>query len=59
VPLVPVLGVLACLYLMAGLPWSTWERLIVWLLTGLVIYFGYGMRRSRVAQAASARTGSD
>jgi APA family basic amino acid/polyamine antiporter len=42
----PVLGVLTCLYLMLGLPRDTWTRLLVWLLIGLVIYFGYGMRRA-------------
>ncbi|HEX9106945.1 MAG TPA: amino acid permease [Longimicrobiales bacterium] len=42
VPLVPILGAAACLYLMAGLPWPTWERLIIWLVIGLLIYFLYG-----------------
>ncbi|HUO76648.1 MAG TPA: amino acid permease [Thermodesulfovibrionales bacterium] len=42
----PVLGVLTCLYLMLGLPRDTWMRLLVWLVIGLVIYFGYGMKRA-------------
>jgi len=42
----PVLGVCTCLYLMLGLPMDTWIRLLVWLVIGLVIYFGYGMRRA-------------
>src|SRR5437773_734565 len=43
VPLVPLAGVLACGYLMLGLPWITWLRFGLWLLVGLVIYFSYGM----------------
>ena len=46
VPLVPVLGVLSCGYLMLGLPWITWIRFALWLLVGLVIYFLYGIKRS-------------
>ena len=46
VPLVPVLGILSCGYLMLGLPWITWLRFALWLLVGLVIYFVYGMKRS-------------
>jgi APA family basic amino acid/polyamine antiporter len=41
-PWVPLLGVLSCLYLMAGLPRVTWERLGIWLVIGLAIYFLYG-----------------
>ncbi len=48
VPLVPILGILVCGYLMARLPSDTWLRLIVWLALGLVIYFLYGQRNSRV-----------
>jgi APA family basic amino acid/polyamine antiporter len=46
VPVVPVLGIVMCLYLMFGLPLDTWLRLVGWLLIGLVIYFGYGRRHS-------------
>jgi len=46
VPLVPLLGILTCLLMMAMLPGDTWIRLVVWLLLGLVIYFTYGKRRS-------------
>jgi APA family basic amino acid/polyamine antiporter len=51
VPLVPVLGVSSCLYLMLGLPWITWIRFGLWLVVGLVVYFSYGFRRSAVQQA--------
>jgi APA family basic amino acid/polyamine antiporter len=43
-PWVPILGALICLAQMAGLPGTTWARLIVWLVVGLAIYFLYGRR---------------
>jgi len=48
VPFVPALSALVSLGLMAGLPQATWERLIVWLVIGLVIYFTYGYSHSEV-----------
>lgn len=48
VPAVPILGILFCLYLMAGLPLDTWLRLIIWLAIGLAIYFGYGRAHSKL-----------
>jgi APA family basic amino acid/polyamine antiporter len=48
VPVIPVLGVISCMYLMLGLPWITWVRFGVWLLVGMVVYFSYGFRRSRL-----------
>jgi APA family basic amino acid/polyamine antiporter len=52
VPLIPVLGALVCLAQMVGLPWHTWERLLIWLGLGLFIYFAYG-RRSAERHRAS------
>jgi basic amino acid/polyamine antiporter, APA family len=46
VPLVPILGILSCLMLMFSLPADNWLRLLVWLLIGFVIYFGYGRKHS-------------
>ena len=45
-PLVPLLGVGSCVFLMTGLPGITWVRFIVWLLLGLVVYFSYGLNHS-------------
>jgi APA family basic amino acid/polyamine antiporter len=47
VPLVPILGVASCLYLMLGLPWVTWARFGIWLAAGMVIYILYGLRKKR------------
>jgi APA family basic amino acid/polyamine antiporter len=48
VPFVPALGILACVYLMLGLPVDTWARLVIWMIIGLAIYFLYGRRHSKV-----------
>jgi APA family basic amino acid/polyamine antiporter len=48
VPLVPVLGIVCCIYLMLGLPWVTWVRFGLWLLVGLVLYVAYGYRKSKL-----------
>jgi APA family basic amino acid/polyamine antiporter len=46
VPWVPLLGAFACLAQMVVLPFETWQRLIVWLVLGLVVYAAYGRRRA-------------
>jgi APA family basic amino acid/polyamine antiporter len=48
VPVVPILGILVSLGLMASLNGVTWIRLFVWLVIGLVIYFTYGIKHSKV-----------
>jgi APA family basic amino acid/polyamine antiporter len=48
VPFVPIMGILSCFYLMSGLPKDTWIRLLVWMGIGLVIYFTYGIRKSKL-----------
>jgi len=54
VPFVPFMGILIAGFMMASLPRDTWLRLIVWLIIGMVVYFGYGRHHSRV-QAALAK----
>ena len=56
VPFVPIMGVLCCLGLMATLPGDTWIRLIVWLIIGFVIYFGYSRRHSVLQKELDAGT---
>jgi APA family basic amino acid/polyamine antiporter len=50
-PIVPILGILVCGYLMSGLPLDTWIRLALWMAIGMVIYTTYGRFRSRRALA--------
>ena len=61
VPLVPILGIVISLALMASLPGDTWLRLIIWLAIGMVIYFTYGRKHSRVQRTVpdSVRTTGD
>jgi basic amino acid/polyamine antiporter, APA family len=48
-PVIPVLGIAACLYLMTQLGSNTWTRFSIWLAAGLVIYFTYSYRHSHLA----------
>src|SRR5881227_4313721 len=43
------LGAVSAAYLMVSLPWTTWRRLIVWFLVGMVLYFVYGVSHSKLA----------
>ena len=49
-PVTPILGVIGCLYLIASLASITWLVFAIWLAIGLIIYFTYGFRRSRLAR---------
>jgi basic amino acid/polyamine antiporter, APA family len=44
------LGALSAIALMASLPWRTWERLIIWFVIGIVVYFVYGYSHSRLGK---------
>lgn len=50
-PVTPILGFLACGYMMYSLPVATWVAFGVWMAVGLVVYFLYGIRRSSLATA--------
>ena len=50
VPVFPIIGTILCLYLMKYLSAATWLRFAGWLVVGLVIYFTYGVRHSRLRQ---------
>ena len=54
--LIPVLGVLTNLYLIAGLGHHNWVRFFAWLAIGLVIYFGYGFWHSRLNQVSKSES---
>src|ERR1700726_2709050 len=56
VPLVPILGVIFNGYMMYRLGWVNWARLIIWLAIGLVVYFTYGQKHSKV-QALPGNSG--
>ena len=48
--LIPILGLVSCLYMMAQIPAKSWLGFFIWLLAGLVIYFGYGYSNSKLAR---------
>jgi APA family basic amino acid/polyamine antiporter len=52
-PTLPILAVLSCVFLMVQLPMITWIRFVVWLAVGVVLYFSYGYRHSRLRSRAS------
>ncbi|MFB9432150.1 amino acid permease [Streptoalloteichus tenebrarius] len=60
VPITPLIGLALCLWLVAGLRKETWLAFAVWSVVGLVVYFGYGMRRSRLnTPRKGGATGAD
>lgn len=57
VPLVPILGIFTCLFMMVFLPMDTWIRLIVWMLIGMDIYLVYGAKYSVLGEGDPNRKG--
>lgn len=57
VPLVPILGIAVCLFMMVFLPMDTWIRLLVWMLIGLDIYLVYGAKNSHLGNGTDNRKG--
>ena len=55
VPMVPILGMVTALFVMSRLPRITWAVMIGWLIVGLIIYFGYSIRHSKVQRMARAQ----
>jgi APA family basic amino acid/polyamine antiporter len=53
-PVVSILGILVCGSMIYGLGWTNWLRLLVWLVIGLVFYFSYGIKHSRLGTTATA-----
>ncbi|MDB5193807.1 MAG: amino acid permease [Segetibacter sp.] len=57
VPLVPILGIVTCLFMMVFLPMDTWIRLLVWMLIGMDIYLAYGAKHSHLGNGTTTRKG--
>jgi basic amino acid/polyamine antiporter, APA family len=58
-PVLPAIGIVLCGYLMLSLPPVTWLRFLVWLAVGLIIYFGYSMKRSALHVSGTAGPAGD
>jgi len=56
VPLIPILGILVCTGLMYTLGPANWLRLIIWLIIGVFIYFGYGIKNSKLQEEISKKS---
>jgi len=52
--LIPILGLVSCFYMMAQIPAKSWMGFAIWLVIGLVIYFGYGARHSKLRRVGAS-----
>jgi APA family basic amino acid/polyamine antiporter len=59
VPFIPIMGVITCLFMMVFLPLDTWLRLFAWLAVGMLIYFGYGRKNSKLQKGLKDGTHVD
>jgi APA family basic amino acid/polyamine antiporter len=57
VPIIPILGIVTCLYMMIALPPDTWIRLVIWMIVGFDIYLLYGAAKSRLGNGSFKRSG--
>jgi APA family basic amino acid/polyamine antiporter len=57
-PLVAILGIVVCGAMIYGLGWTNWLRLLVWLVIGLVFYFSYGSKHSKLMLSNTGKAGS-
>jgi APA family basic amino acid/polyamine antiporter len=57
--LIPVLGLLSCFYLMTELGYTNWLRFLIWLVIGLVIYFTYGYKHSKLGKEPAYQTNNN
>ncbi len=55
-PVLPILSVLACFYMMTNLSLATWLRFVIWMVIGFVVYFGYGRRNAKVVDFTDYHT---
>lgn len=55
VPLIPILGIIVCVLMMASLPLESWERLAIWMAIGIVLYFAYGKKHSKIRKEIEAK----
>ncbi|MCT1368428.1 MULTISPECIES: amino acid permease [Kocuria] len=59
VPVLPIVSALMCLYLMMNLSLETWIRFVIWLLIGIVVYFAYSRRHSRLRNSTDEPTSAE
>ena len=52
--MIPLIGLLSCLYLMSEIPVENWFFFSIWLVLGLLIYFSYGRKNSKLAKLPSS-----
>ncbi len=57
VPVIPILSIISCLVLMSYLPWITWLRFVGWFILGVVIYFLYGQKNSKLREQERTEAG--
>lgn len=58
-PFIPFLGILSCLYLMVNLPWVTLLRFVVWMAIGMIVYFMFSRKNSRLAPQNLSASGAN